>query len=265
MRVLVTGLRGTVGRALEPALHAAGHEVIGWDRSVAPATDLAACDAYVRQINPRGIIHLAVASNPTGVASEGRAVSVDWSMVLARYALELRLPFVFTSTVMVFTDDAPGPFETTSVPDAAEGYGGEKAEAERLIRQTYDDAVIARLGWQIGTAPGSNNMIDFLHRQMAEHGVVRASTNWTPACAHLADTAEALVWCLSAPVSTYMLEGNRAGHSFYEIASALGARHDGAFTVEPADEPARDQRMLDDRVPMKQLDESLAGLGATTA
>lgn len=79
---------------------------------------------------------------------------------------------------MVFTDDAVGPFTPESVPDAREGYGFEKYTAEQQIRQANPDAVIARLGWQIGAAPGSNNMIDFLAKQ----DVVRASEKWFPAC-----------------------------------------------------------------------------------
>ena len=69
------------------------------------------------------------------------------------------LPFLFASTVMVFTDDARGPFTADSIPDAKTGYGGEKREAELLARAANPLTRIARLGWQIGEPDGSNNMV----------------------------------------------------------------------------------------------------------
>src|SRR6187402_3219209 len=36
VKILVTGLRGTVGRALEAELRGNGHQVVGWDRAAVP-------------------------------------------------------------------------------------------------------------------------------------------------------------------------------------------------------------------------------------
>jgi dTDP-4-dehydrorhamnose reductase len=98
-------------------------------------------------------------------------------------------------------------------------------------------------------------MVDYLTREAAgNNGVIKASRNWIPSCAHLTDTAEAL-WSLMkrAEPGLYHLEGNRAGLSFFDIASSLarvGARN---WRVTPTDAPSRDNRMRDDRVPIGQL------------
>ena len=262
MRTLITGSRGTVGSALTKTLHARADEVIGWDRAAAPPHDAPACDTYLRDTDPEAIVHLAVASSGTGVENEGRIVSVDWSERLARYSAEASIPFVFTSTVMVFTDDATGPFTIDTKPDATDGYGGEKAEAERRVLEANPNAVIARLGWQIGEAPGSNNMIDFLTNAMKKDGVVKASREWKPATSFLADTAGALTWLRDEAHAgrfrgVAMIDGNRSGHSFYDIVRALSEKHDGAFTVEADDSFVCDQRMLDERVPVGQVGERL--------
>ncbi|XHC24745.1 sugar nucleotide-binding protein [Phycisphaerales bacterium ac7] len=262
MRTLITGSRGTVGSALAKALLARGDEVIGWDRAVAPPHDPGACDAYLREVQPEAVVHLAVASSGTGVENEGRVVSVDWSERLARYCAHAGTAFVFTSTVMVFTDDAKGPFTIESEPDATEGYGGEKAEAERRVLEANPNAVVARLGWQIGEQPGSNNMIDFLTNAMKKDGVVKASRKWKPATSFLSDTAEALAWLRDEAGAgrfrgVAMVDGNRAGHSFYDIVRALSAKHGGAFAVEANDSFVCDQRMLDERVPVGQVGERL--------
>jgi dTDP-4-dehydrorhamnose reductase len=263
MRTLITGSRGTVGIHVCEALRASGSEVVGWDRSVAAPSDSSAVDRYVEEVAPEAIVHLAVASSSTGVDNEGRVVSVDWSVRLAEHAARLGVPYLFTSTAMVFTDAAAGPFTVETPPDATDGYGGEKADAERRVLAANPGSLIARLGWQIGKAPGSNNMIDFLHTGMERDGLVRASRRWRVSTSFLPDTAAALRWLLeragTIEPGVYMIEGNRAGHSFFDIARALSEqRHGGRFVVEPNEEFVFDQRLLDERVPVVQVEERLA-------
>lgn len=263
MRILVTGSNGTVGSALARVLHASGGEVIGWDRGIAPPADADACEAFVRDTAPDAIVHLAVASSGTGIANEGRVVSVDWSTRLARLCAELGATYLFTSTAMVFTNNAPGPFTIDSRPDETGGYGGEKAAAEHAVLEANPNAAVVRLGWQIGDEPGSNNMIDFFANAMRNDGVVKASRRWKPATSFLGDTADALAWLLGRAASREltglsMIDGNRAGHSFYDIATALSAqRHDSRFVIEADDGFVYDQRMIDERVPVVQLEERL--------
>lgn len=262
MRVLMTGSNGTVGRALGAALSDDGHEVVGWDRGEAAAWDGEAGQRLVERVRPDVVVHLAVASSPTGREGEGREVSVGWTVRLATLCREVGARFVFTSTAMVFTDGAAGPFTVDSEPDAVEGYGGEKAEAERLVAAANGEALVVRLGWQIGESAGSNNIVDYLETRQREEGVVRASREWKPSAAFLGDTAAALAGLVESDArGVRMIEGNRAGHSFYEIARALSERrHGGKYVIEATDDFVFDQRMLDDRVGCGQVGERL-GLG----
>ncbi len=97
--------------------------------------------------------------------------------------------------------------------------------------------MVARLGWQIGEQPGSNNMIDFLTNAMKKDGVVKASRKWKPATS-LSDTAEALAWLLDEAGAgrfrgVAMVDGNRAGHSFHDIVRALSTKHGGRSRSRP--------------------------------
>jgi dTDP-4-dehydrorhamnose reductase len=260
MKTLITGAGGTVGRALAARLEQQGHTVVAWDRSAAPVDDYHAMEAFVRGHAPDVIYHLAIASRPTGRADESWLVNYHWSSELAWIARVLGVRIVFTSTVMVFSERASGPFTRASIPDAAQGYGFEKRMAEERVRYQSPDAVIARLSWQIGEAPGSNNMIDFLQRKHRELGHVPASVKWYPAAAFLEDTADALIALAGMPADTYMLDANRS-FSFYEIASALSRRHGGAWPVVPTDDFAQDQRMQDERIVLPSLAERLPELG----
>lgn len=261
MKTLITGASGTVGRALARRLERSGHTVVAWDRRAVPIDEYHAMERFVRDEAPDVVYHLAIASRPTGRAGESWLVNFEWSSELAWITRVLGVRMVFASTAMVFSDRAVGPFTRASVPDAAEGYGFEKRMAEERVRYQNPDVVVARLSWQIGDAPGSNNMVDFLDRQARERGHVRASTRWYPAAAFLEDTADALVALAGMPADVYMLDSNRS-FTFHEIASALGRRHGGAWPVVATEDFVHDQRMVDERVAMPPLDERLPELRA---
>jgi dTDP-4-dehydrorhamnose reductase len=252
MKALITGARGTVGEALSRRLSAQGHAVTAWDRSVVPIDDYHAMEAFVRAEAPDVVYHLAVASRPTGRQNESWLVNYEWTSELAWITRVLGVRFVFTSSVMVFSNDARGPFTKDSVPDAPEGYGYEKRKAEERVRFQNPDAVIARLSWQIGDAPGSNNMIDYFTRKARELGRVPVSTRWYPAAAFLSDTADALIALSKMPADIYMLDSNER-FTFYDIARALDRLHGGAWDVTPTEDFVFDQRMRDRRVFMPSL------------
>lgn len=259
MRALVTGARGTVGGALTRALAREGHQVVAWDRAQVRIDDYHVMERFVRDTAPDVIFHLAIASQPTGRDRESWLVNYEWSSELAWIARVLDVALVFTSTAMVFSDQAPGPFTRDSVPDAREGYGFEKRCAEERVRYQNPAARIVRLGWQIGDAPGSNNMIDFFDRNQAQHGRVRASTRWYPATSFLDDTAAALLQIPAMPADLYMLDANTAW-TFFDIARALSRRHGDRWNVEPTDDFVYDQRMHDPRIRMPSLAERLPEL-----
>lgn len=267
MKVLVTGLRGTVGRALEAQLRGDGHQVLGWDRAAVPIDRYEAMDRFVAGSGADAVVSLAIASQPTGRDREAWLVNHDWPSELAWICRQRRLRFVHTSTVMVFSQAAAGPFTLASVPDAAEGYGHEKRIAEARVFHQYPEAIVVRLGWQIGDAPGSNNMIDYLDRQARAHGEIAqiaASTRWLPACSFLPDTAAALARALTAPPGLYQLDSNER-HTMFEIASALSAHHGGRWRIIPATEPAQDSRMIDPRLGIPPLTHRLPALAGASS
>lgn len=231
-----------------------------WDRAATPIDDYWAIEAYLRHVRPDVVFHLAVASQATGRPNEGWLVNFEWPSELAHATYKLGIRFLFTSSVMVYTQNQPGPYTLSHPADADSGYGFEKLVTERRVQYQNPDCLIVRLGWQIGSAAGSNNMIDHLSRQMAAHGVVRASRRWLPACSLVGDTAAAL--CAlgqAAEPDLYLLDSNR-GHSYYDIVCALNALHGHPWQVEPDDDFVYDQRMIDPRVPLATLAERLPSL-----
>jgi dTDP-4-dehydrorhamnose reductase len=246
MKALITGMNGTVAPALAAVLREKGHTVTGWDRNAVPTDDPAAGELLIRREEPDWFFQIA-----TGPP--------DWIEHTAHVCASMGIRFIFTGSVSVFDGSRSGPFAKDHPADAGDDYGRYKAECEERIRAVHPEAVIARLGWQIGNAPGSNNMIDFLAREQREKGGIIAGTGWIPSTAFLEDTADAL-YRLAAdfPSGLYQLEGNVNGMNFYDLVTALNRLHGNLWTVTPHEEPRRDNRMLDDAISLPALEHRLS-------
>lgn len=258
MRALVTGSNGTVGNVLCHRLARARWELVRWDRGEVPIDDYDRMEAFVRRERPDVLFHLAVASQPTaGTIAPGQSwqVNHEWTSELAWITRKLDIGFVFTSTVMVFTDERPGPYTIASRPNAQHGYGMEKRRAEERVFAQNPKAKVARLGWQIGENLEGNQMAAWL----AQRPEVRASARWIPACSFLEDTAQALLDIAQARPGLYHVDANE-GWSFFDLACALRERHQTGWTIEPTWAWAYDQRLLDGRRPMPPLVERLPQL-----
>lgn len=225
---LVSGANGTVGRALQRELATRG--VTTWPYSSSANVDHSeAISRVLDAARADAVFHLAVASSPRGLENEGWRINVEWPARLAEACGARRLPLVFTSTAMVFSDAARGPFTIDSPPDAAHGYGYEKRVAEERVLAAHPTAIVVRLGWQIADLPAArkpsatspheprgnaptaadastnpppaapdaelftgNQMLAYLEQKMRDDGVIRASRRWLPACSFLADTTRGL-------------------------------------------------------------------------
>ncbi len=259
MKFVITGKSGTVGRALNEYLSQKGHTIVGWDRSKVSIFDYAAMEAFLKEVKPDGLYHLAVPSSSTGIPNESWTVNYQWTSELAWLCRVLEIPFYYTSTVMVFSAQAKGPFTPESRPDAYEGYGYEKRMAEERVLYQNPDARIIRLGWQIGHEPGSNTMVDYLERKMKSEGIVAASTRWLPACSYLEDTVQILDHLRALPPGIYLFDTNERW-SFYQIAFAINRLEKRTWNVVASDNYVYDQRMQDPRLPRISLKSRLTTL-----
>ena len=240
MKAILTGMNGTVAPAVAECLRRAGHTVVAWDRSVVPTDQPDAIRDFIVSTKPDWLFHIAMGSP-------------DWAESMARVCAAEGIKFLFTSTVSVFAGTQQGPFTVDVVPEPNDDYGRYKMDCERRIRAANPEALIARLGWQIGTSAGSNNMIDFLEKAFLEKGCIEASHSWIPSCAILSDTAECLARLMQDfPAGLYHLEGN-PGLSFHEIVTRLNRLRGEPWVVVPNDGHVQNNRMIDERVPMNLI------------
>ena len=233
MKLLVTGLNGTLAPMLAREAASRGLSVIGWDRGATPPEDAAAIQAWLEAQRPDGIAHLA-----TG--------SVDWARQLALHACRYSVPLVFTSTAMVFHHLPDGPHQAGDPRNSEEPYGQYKRECEDAILAAHPGACIARIGWQIDPEQRGNNMLFALDQWQEREGRVSASRAWRPACSFMEDTAAALLRLLKSPVAvvTHIDSNADEGHEFAAIARALKQAFDRpAWRIVENEDYAHDQRL----------------------
>ena len=239
MKALVTGMNGTVAPALAQALAKTGHEIVPWDRSRHPVDNPEAVRFFIRCEKPDLFCHAAMGGP-------------DWAEWAARTCAEDRIPFLYTSSVSVYAAAQSGPFAIRDIPLPDDDYGRYKLECERRVRAAHPAAHIVRLGWQIGSAPGGNQMVDYLDRTFKEKGQIDASTRWFPGCSFLPDTAESLVQILKLPPGLYHLDGN-PGLNFFEIATGLNRLLGNPWKVVSVAGLVQNHRMLDPRVSVASI------------
>ena len=78
MRLLITGLNGTLAPKVATAAAHRGWQVSGWDRHRFPPDNISACHTFLAETKPDAIMHLAMGSE-------------IWAELLAAYAAAHRL------------------------------------------------------------------------------------------------------------------------------------------------------------------------------
>lgn len=240
MKALVTGMNGTVAPALAQALAAAGYAIAPWNRALHPVDNPEAVRFFIECEKPDLFCHAAMGSP-------------EWAGWAAQTCAEFRIPLLYISSVSVYSASQSGPFTPQDLPAPDDDYGRYKLACERRIQAAHPGAHLVRIGWQIGSAPGGNQMVDFLARTNRERGQIDASTRWFPGCSFLPDTAASLVHILlTLPPGLYHLDGN-PGLNFFEIATSLNRLLGQPWKVLPVEGLVQNHRMLDPRVPVAPL------------
>lgn len=234
MRILVTGMGGTVAPRFAEHARAAGHEVVAWSRDQVSPNDPPAVAEFIAAVVPQAIVHMAFGAE-------------SWAGQLASECRSRGIPFVFTSTTMVFGRIPDGPYTIHSGRTATDDYGQYKIRCEDAIWAANPAAMVARLGYQIDAGGTGNNMVAHRDAESARTGQVLASTRWLPACAFLDDTATALLGLVETPqAGLHHLDANaQSALSYYEIVSALAMHLGRDWVVVPTQDPVHDQRLID--------------------
>lgn len=244
-KALVTGLNGRLAPFLKTTLEAADVEVVPFDRQVLDIENAGLQKAFIENHKIDAVFHLA-----TGPET--------WVATLASVAYELNIPFLFTSTESVFNPDSTGPFSPDHPADATNEYGTYKIACEQAALSTNPEVIIARLGWQMFDTFEQDNLLTHVRDMHDEKGYLAASTEWKPAVAFVKDTMACLLDLMrAAKPGVYHVGGNESGLSFYDLVSLINQRYELGWDIREGNEPSRDGRIIDERVPCGNIADAL--------
>lgn len=242
MKAILTGMKGTVAPYVAREWESLGNIAVAWDRDVVPSEDRTAAEKFIGETQPDVFFHIGMGSP-------------EWAAMLAEICASRGIRFTFTGTVSVYGEHQQGPFAPEDLPEPGDDYGRYKLDCERQILAVNADALIVRIGWQIGDAPGSNNMVDFFDRQMRETGCIKANVNWIPGCSLLKDTAKTLVqMTVAGAKGLYHLDSNY-GLNHFLLALGMSNQNGFDWTIEPFAGEHKNTLMRDPRVQIPSLSE----------
>jgi dTDP-4-dehydrorhamnose reductase len=119
--------------------------------------------------NPDLVIHVAAASDPNYCQqhpNESELINVDVPAVFAELCAQKEIPYVFTSTDLVF-DGASPPYNELSAVNPLSVYAQQKVRAENEILKKYEKAVICRMPLMFGDTPeGSKRFLQLWAEQL---------------------------------------------------------------------------------------------------
>jgi len=222
MRILLTGSAGMVGRALAGHCAALGDEVFAHDRHSLDITNPDQVAVAFDRERPEAIINCAAWTDVDACESapqRAHAIHAGAVETLARNSRRHNAAFVTISTDYVFDGEKEGFYTQRDDPHPQGVYAVSKLAGERLARDAYARAVVARTSWVFGHG-GSN----FLSRvvDLARAGQPLKAINdayGTPTYAsHLAGRVRELA-ARDLP-GVYHVTNSGAGATFEEFARA---------------------------------------------
>lgn len=269
---VVTGASGLLGRAVVPALAAAGWNVVPLshrERAGHRAVDLrdpTALAALLDEVAPDAVVHLAAYREPDFCeAHPGETARLNVDPVrLCAERLPASARLLFVSTDYVFDGTTP-PYDETSPRHPLSEYGRSKCAAEDVLAGR-DNAVVLRVPLLMGagaTLADSGFVAQMLAAVMSDHpqeidDVLMRYPCWTR------DVSGAIAFLLAGgQAGVFHISGPRGGTRYawtVETARLLGRPHDHLIPSKIVI-PRRAGRPVDSHLD----DRKLRALGFTTA
>jgi len=232
-RVLITGGRGQLGRALQEPL--AQHQVSALDFPEMDVADPEGVRRAFDELRPELVIHAAAWTDTAGCESDPeRALLVngEGTRHVAEACTRAGADMLYVSTNEVFDGETAEPYREEDAPNPINAYARSKLAGERYVQSTTERYYIVRTAWLYG--PGRVSFPEKVLQAAAKTNSLKgvtdevASPTWT---ADLATGIAALV--RGAPFGIYHLTNGGYCSRLEWVREVLRLAGLGDVTVEP--------------------------------
>jgi dTDP-4-dehydrorhamnose reductase len=178
----------------------------------------------VTEIKPAAIIHTAAISKPDDCQqhpNETAAINVEASAYMADICAATGIPFVFTSSDLVF-DGQKAPYTETDPTEPVNIYGLQKLTAEKEIARRYPEATICRMPLMFGhTESPHKSFTDHMITSLLEGRPLSLFIDEFRTPVDTASAAEGLLLALDFPPGQIFHLGGRQRLSRFEMGKMI--------------------------------------------
>lgn len=160
MRILITGAKGLVGRALVEHCLASGDEVLSYDHRGLDIADAEAVEPVIAAGQPDAVINCAALTDVDGCERDpekAQQVNALGPENLARASRKAGSVLVTISTDYVFDGRKEGFYTQRDQPNPISVYGNAKLEGEQRAQVEHARTIVVRTGYIFG--PGGKNFL----------------------------------------------------------------------------------------------------------
>jgi len=160
MKILITGAKGLVGRALVEHCSASGDEVFKYDHHALDIADARAVESEINAQRPDAVINCAAWTDVDGCETNPEKAEQVNSLGpenLARASSNVNAVLITISTDYVFDGEKEGFYTQRDQPRPISVYGRFKLEGERRAQAAHARTIVVRTGYIFG--PGGKNFL----------------------------------------------------------------------------------------------------------
>ncbi|MDO5059935.1 MAG: dTDP-4-dehydrorhamnose reductase [Neisseria sp.] len=223
MRILLTGAKGQIGRAIRERLPEEW-ELIATDSKTLDITNRAAVLNMIAMFQPDAIINSAAFTSVSLAENDLEktfAVNAYGPRNLAEAAKEAKARFLHISTDFVFSGRLRIPYTEDNAPNPQSAYGQSKLAGELLTLAANPNSIVLRTSWVFGEH--GENSVTTLLKQAANGEKVGLVDNQAACPTYAGDLADAIITLLQQPdyaSGILHYSGNRAV-SAYQFAQTV--------------------------------------------
>ncbi len=191
-RIVVTGARGQVGRALCALLQ--GTPLLALTRDDVDLRDGDRVIALITEFHPDVVIHAAAWTDVDGAERDpdgAYAVNALGTQYVALACQQANAAMVYISTNEVFDGEATQPYREWDPPAPLNVYARSKLAGERIAQMLLNRLYIVRTAWVYG--PGGRNFPGKILAAAERHGELRVVADEFGNPTYAPDLAEALI------------------------------------------------------------------------
>ncbi len=237
MRILLTGASGFLGTHIINAMQGQ-YQFFGLslklvnpnlsEHALIDISNTTQLLQYVQAVQPEIIIHTAAISSIAACAANepySHAINVTATEALSQFAAQYDIPFVFTSTDLIY-DGVKGNYNESDTPAPINVYGQQKYLAEQALVNNNSQALILRMPLMVGDNELSNvGVIADLRNTMLAHKTAYLFTDEYRTPIHVYDAVAAIFFLLQKKCTgIYNISGSQK-FSRYELGNYIKKKY----------------------------------------